>query len=113
MEVNKNNKITKSALGSLLAANSTKIPNLVPPVLHEVGKLAAGVAAVSTAKGSATVASRRFCQRDDAFGWHSRDADVYYHAFRIPTSRNNYAKFGFDIFTADKMLTLVELFELF
>lgn len=55
MDVNKLKNNSKSALGSLLQGNS-KIPNLVPPVLHEVGKLAAGVAAVSTANnvGSAT-----------------------------------------------------------
>lgn len=34
--------------------NKTQMPALVPPVLRQVGKLAAGVASVSTSSGSAT-----------------------------------------------------------
>lgn len=51
----------KSALGNLLLAEkglkSTNRPTLVPPVLQQVGKLAAGVANVATefaCSGSAT-----------------------------------------------------------
>lgn len=45
-----------SALGKLIAPGGSigGSRTLVPPVLHEVGKLAAGVASVSTATGSAT-----------------------------------------------------------
>lgn len=51
------NKTGKSALGALLTEKSQKLPALVPPVLQQVGKLAAGVANVGSeflSSGSAT-----------------------------------------------------------
>nr|CAH7727704.1 unnamed protein product [Callosobruchus chinensis] len=50
-------KLSKSSLASLLSEKTQKLPSLVPPVLQQVGKLAAGVASVSTeflGTGSAT-----------------------------------------------------------
>ncbi|KAL3273272.1 hypothetical protein HHI36_014726 [Cryptolaemus montrouzieri] len=50
-------KQSKSAIVHLLIANSSNNPRFVPPVLRDVGKLAASVASVNTTKessGSAT-----------------------------------------------------------
>nr|CAI5834507.1 unnamed protein product [Callosobruchus analis] len=50
-------KLSKSSLATLLSEKTQKLPSLVPPVLQQVGKLAAGVASVSTeflGSGSAT-----------------------------------------------------------
>lgn len=55
-----------SPLVKLAAPSGTVGRALVPPVLQEVGKLAAGVAAVNTASGSAT-GKENFCY----CGWFS------------------------------------------